>query len=63
MYAPNNPVHPIKFHQWIANDKVEIPSLQKQLRAFLIHTYIKCKQAACLYNLVFINELKHCPTS
>jgi len=62
-FTPENPVDAIKFHQWLMNDKIEkvemlgtvadaFSSLKKQLRVFLIHTYVKCKQAAHLDALI-----------
>ena len=62
-FIPENPADVIKFHQWLTNDKIEkveilgtvadaFSSLKKQLRAFLIHTYVKRKQAAHLDALI-----------
>ena len=55
-FTPENPADAIKFHQWLTNDKIEIlgtvtdafSSLKKQLRVFLIHAYVKRKQAVHL---------------
>ena len=62
-FTPENPADAIKFHQWLTNDKIEkveilgtvtntFSSQKKQLQVFLIHTYVKRKQAAHLDALI-----------
>ena len=62
-FTPENPDDAIKFHQWLTNEKIEkveilgtvadaFSSLKKQLRTFLIHTYVKRKQATHLDTLI-----------
>ena len=62
-FTPNNSADAIKFYQWLTNDKIEkvellgtvadaFSLLKKQLQPFLIHTFIKRRQAAHLDTLV-----------
>ncbi len=58
-YAPSNGVATVRYHQWQNNDRVEkvevlgtvedaYVELKRQLKPFLLHTYVKHRQAAHL---------------
>ena len=62
-FTPTNPDDTVKYQQWQNNDKVEkvdilatigdvFAELKKQLRYFLVHTYVKRKQAAHMAALI-----------
>ena len=64
-FAPKNPSDALKYYQWQknCNDKVEkvevlatvgdaFNELEKQLRYFLVHTYVKRKQSAHMADLI-----------
>ena len=62
-YAPSNAADTVRYQQWQHNDKTEkvdiigtmsdvFGELKRQLRDFLIHTYVKLKQAVYMDDLI-----------
>ncbi len=62
-FTPSNPAEIMKYQQWQTDDKMEkvdiittvsdtFVELKSQLRVFLLHTYVKRKQGACMKKLI-----------